>query len=48
MVIVVCRGRGTEDEASVAKRLKTAKKELAFEASAEGKAIFDVVSSFSL
>ena len=37
------RGRGTESEEDVQKRLKTAKTELAFEASAEGAAIFDKV-----
>jgi guanylate kinase len=37
------RGRGTEDEEAVAKRMATAKTELAFEASADGKKIFNRV-----
>ena len=37
------RSRGTEDEAAVVKRMTTAKKELAFEASAEGREIFDQI-----
>ena len=37
------RGRGTEDEEAVTKRMATAKAELAFEASTDGKAIFNQV-----
>jgi guanylate kinase len=35
--------QGTEDEAAVMKRMATAKKELEFEESDQGKALFDVV-----